>query len=475
MSSSSPVPNKQEKNVKNDQEELAGKSQQQQQQQQQPQQLYQFPLDMKIPIWDRKTVPVTEKEDPRKELERSNSKWIYGLKGEMLVVRSRDYYSSFSFLQCRTWSVHLFSGVFDIHKDWKLIESDYYPVPINDNEEDDNNIIVRGYQWLDMKLNEYATRSKQDPLWIFIEQFELQGILAYNTQYHIATECKCFLESERPMFIVRFEFYDTLSSRNDAKHNLMMENFNIHQSYFFHVKRNLMMENFNIHQSYFFDRLGFGEMNTIYENPAATICEKTCKNTKKWDPSNLEKKERKRRWVISIYDKDGLCALKDPIEQGTMEVACTLDIALQEAFDRHGEKYPRKRIGEVLTASPMYGISLIQKKRTRQNPQSGRLQLYYYMLKLDSLQLRFDNLYRDARAETRTVVDDILSRTNDDYMNSAIWYRPNKIMQVKKEIDDLLPKVRLEHQERAVKMLQGKKKPKEELWNQVLSFLKKSY
>jgi hypothetical protein len=447
---------KEEKNVTKEQE-LVGEYQQQQQEQEQQQQQKppQFPIDMESPIWDRQTLPVTEKEDPRKELERSNSKWIYGLKGEILVIRCRTEYSSISVLnttgswfnhphtkfkykrkkEYRMWSVHLYSGIFDIHKDWKILESDYYPIFINNNKDDDN-IVMRSYQWLDMKLKRFTTtRSKKEPLWIVIEKYDLNGILAHNIQYHIAKDDKCFLESERPIFIVPLEFCDTAPSY-DAQ---------------------------NI-----FDQSGFEVTYDIYENPAATFCYKTCKNIKKWNPPNVEKKERKRRWVISLYGKDDFYDLEKvyPLARGTMYVACTLDVALNEAFRMHGEKYPMNRIGQVLAFRPGHSISLIQKKRTRQNPQSGRLQLYYYMLKLDSLKLRFENLYRDARAETRTVVDDIMNRSimMDDFLNPTKWRSQNKIMQAKKEIDDLLPTVRLEHQERAVKMLRDKKKPKEELW-----------
>jgi hypothetical protein len=417
--------------------------------------LLQFPDDMESPIWDRKTIPTTHEKDPECELKRNNSKWLYNRQGSMVVVKAQYNYSfesggSFNYLTKKrepnlhscTWSIKLYSGVFALEKDWTWERTSSILIYQNEDK-----FASKGYQWLDGQLDEIVSmpEHEQQPLWIFIEDDNPDDIGVDELQHHISRVFKSFLESKKPMFVVPLEF----EAPDEKKKNK--------------------------HQSVF-NRSGFEVISDVYENPAATLCFKTCK-IEKWEPVK-QIKERPLKWKIEIYpNKDDYDDLEFPISKLQMETPCLMESALEIGFQLHAEKYPLMRVSAIITCRRDRTMVIIQKNHTRQNPRSGTLQLYYFMLNYDSVKTRYENLYRNARPQTRAVVDKIVENatSSNDLMNFAMWRRVNKIMQVKKEIDDLMPKVTVQNQELAVIKLSKAKRDPEELWLQVLVFLKKSY
>jgi hypothetical protein len=367
--------------------------------------IFRFPDDIESPVWDRKTIPVTAKNHPLDETEKSDSKWIYGLKGEMLVVRAQNIYSvgsstshriTKSLYGCR-WTVDYYYGKFDVRSDWKWVGKS--SVTIVNNSDD---FVKKGFKWLEAKLQSALPNSERSPnldspLWIFVEQQnEDYDDRAGNIQCTIATEFKWFLESSRPCFVVPIEYGAIEQDKDRKKDGANKDGANKDEAHKDGAhkdgahKDGAHKDGAHKHGAHkdgahkdgkakgadqtVFDRSGFKVLYDVYQNPAATACSKTCNILKKWEPS-LPATERPLKWNISIYaDQNDYDDLEFPVRKLKLKTACVADIALLAAFNLNAEKCQPRRVLKIVIDRAGHSIDLIQKDGHAQKQQDGHAQ-----------------------------------------------------------------------------------------------------
>lgn len=362
---------------------------------------------LEAPIWHRATVPVTTARHPIHVRASSRSDWIYGLKGDMAVIRKEnifdkkagEHYNSTTKkinpdLWAQRWSVEVYSGSFDQKAQWAEAKGVDSGLILASEHEDD--LVQFGYNWMRSKgltsIDEHSA-NPDGPLWIFVEACGAEEI-----QYVIAAKSKWFMESKRPMFIVPIEEEEGGGGRNAQS---------------------------------VFDRSAFEVVMEVYQNPAATLAESVAKPTQVWKPAAppADYKERSREWRVEIH----LC--RDDYEEmvlGMGGAVCrfkgTEAGAVLAAFELHASKFPGKQVSELMVYRRGASVDLIHgpSAAAGAQPESGTAQLQRYRAMVEA-ELK---QYKERLAAADAVTAAIVSGSVKDATSVAQVRRASQILEL---------------------------------------------